>query len=82
MKVTETKKLTGLSQWTLLNLLLLLSTQLFSQPFDLKEKIPFDPATSKGVLSNGLTYYVKSNATPKNRAEMMLVVSGRFGRGR
>lgn len=59
----------------LLNILLLITFQLLAQPFNLKDKIPFDPATSKGVLSNGLTYYVKSNSTPKNRAEMMLVVS-------
>ena len=48
---------------------------LSGQPFQLGDKIPFDPATSRGILKNGLTYYVKSNATPKNRAEMMLVVS-------
>ncbi len=59
----------------LFSLCLLLSNQLFCQPFNLKDKIPFDQTTSKGVLSNGLTYYVKSNSTPKNRAEMMLVVS-------
>ena len=49
--------------------------QLFAQPFKLSDPIPFNPAASKGVLNNGLTYYVKSNSTPKNRAEMMLVVS-------
>ena len=49
--------------------------QLLAQPFKLTDPIPFDPSASKGVLKNGLTYYVKSNATPKNRAEMMLVVS-------
>ncbi len=55
--------------------LVLLIFTLFSQPFQLTDKIPFNPATSKGTLKNGLTYYVKSNSTPKNRAEMMLVVS-------
>ncbi len=49
--------------------------QLVAQPFKLSDPIPFNPATSKGVLKNGLTYYIKSNSTPKNRAEMMLVVS-------
>ena len=48
---------------------------LYAQPFRLSDQIPFNPATSKGVLKNGLTYYVKSNSTPKNRAELMLVVS-------
>ena len=49
--------------------------QLIAQPFKLSELIPFNPSASKGVLKNGMTYYVKSNSTPKNRAEMMLVVS-------
>ena len=53
----------------------LLLFNLFAQPFQLSDKIPFNPATSKGTLKNGLTYYVKSNTTPKNRAELMLVVS-------
>jgi zinc protease len=60
---------------TLSSLLLFAILQLFAQPFRLSDPIPFNPATSKGVLKNGLTYYVKSNSTPKNRAEMMLVVS-------
>jgi len=57
------------------SLFFLVVIQLFAQPFRLSDKIPFSPATSKGVLNNGLTYYIKSNTTPKNRAEMMLVVS-------
>lgn len=42
--------------------------------FDLKSTIPQDPKVSKGVLPNGMTYYVRSNETPKNRAELFLVV--------
>ena len=60
---------------SLIILFLWASFQLLAQPFKLSDPVPFNPATSKGVLSNGLTYYVKSNSTPKNRAEMMLVVS-------
>ena len=60
---------------SLLMLLLWVTLSLFAQPFNLTDQVPFNPATSKGVLKNGLTYYVKSNSTPKNRAEMMLVVS-------
>jgi len=59
----------------LASLLIVAVIHLFAQPFRLSDQIPFNPATSKGVLKNGLTYYVKSNSTPKNRAEMMLVVS-------
>ena len=60
---------------TLTALLIVAVIHLFAQPFRLSDQIPFNPATTKGVLKNGLTYYVKSNSTPKNRAEMMLVVS-------
>lgn len=42
--------------------------------FDLKSTIPQDPKVSKGVLPNGMTYYVRANETPKNRAELFLVV--------
>ena len=47
----------------------------FAQMPDVNSKIPFDPKTDKGVLKNGLIYYVRANHTPKNRAELMLVVS-------
>ena len=55
---------------------LLLSTVLLSAQtnFDLKSAIPQDPKVSKGVLENGMTYYVRSNENPKNRAELFLVV--------
>ena len=60
----------------ILSSLLLLSTILLSAQtnFDLKSTIPQDPKVSKGVLENGMTYYVRSNENPKNRAELFLVV--------
>ncbi len=44
------------------------------QKFNLSDTIPVDPDVSKGVLENGLTYYVRANDEPRNRAELMLVV--------
>jgi zinc protease len=44
------------------------------QNINLRERIPVDPKVSKGVLENGMTYYVRSNSEPQNRAELMLVV--------
>lgn len=44
------------------------------QNFNLDDPIPVDPKVSKGVLDNGMTYYVRSNSEPQNRAELMLVV--------
>ena len=41
---------------------------------NLKEQLPEDPKVSKGVLDNGMTYYVRSNSTPENRADLYLVV--------
>jgi zinc protease len=60
----------------LLSAILLLSTILLSAQtnFDLNSMLPEDPNVSKGVLENGMTYYVRSNETPKNRAELFLVV--------
>lgn len=36
--------------------------------------IPVNPKVKKGVLPNGLTYYIRKNTEPKNRAELRLVV--------
>ena len=44
------------------------------ESFNLKEEIPIDQKVSKGVLKNGLTYYIRANSTPKNRADLYLVV--------
>ncbi|WP_138477564.1 M16 family metallopeptidase [Dyadobacter bucti] len=38
------------------------------------QKIPLDPAVKVGKLKNGVTYYIKKNAEPKNRAELRLAV--------
>ncbi len=57
-------------------LIFILSTFLLqAQPEkDQNSPIPVDPNVSKGVLENGMTYYVRSNDTPENRVELMLVV--------
>ncbi|MDX9882040.1 MAG: insulinase family protein [Prolixibacteraceae bacterium] len=36
--------------------------------------LPVDPKLSTGKLENGMTYYVRANSTPKNRADMFLAV--------
>jgi zinc protease len=59
--------------YTLLIFLLLTSVQLVAQK---NEKIlPIDPNVKMGRLSNGLTYYIRKNQEPKNRAELRLVVN-------
>jgi zinc protease len=37
--------------------------------------IPFDPTVKKGVLKNGLTYYIKRNTKPENKVDLRLVIN-------
>jgi zinc protease len=39
-----------------------------------KQKVPLDPSVKIGKLKNGITYYIKKNVEPKNRAELRLAV--------
>ena len=57
-----------------LGLLLLVSQVAFAQQINLKEKLPMDPAVKVGKLKNGLTYYIRKNVEPKNRAQLRLVI--------
>lgn len=42
---------------------------LWAQQFnDLEREIPFDPQVRKGVLPNGLTYYIRHNEKPEGKA--------------
>ncbi|MEO5674720.1 MAG: insulinase family protein [Chitinophagales bacterium] len=54
---------------------LFLSAFAFSQSVDLAAKIPVSPLVRTGVLSNGMTYYVRENHKPENRAELRLAVN-------
>jgi len=56
----------------LLTLLLIagMSSQLIAQE---KEAIKLDPQVRYGKLDNGLTYYIRANAVPENRAEFYIV---------
>ena len=41
---------------------------------DVNQEIPKDPNVIYGKLDNGMTYYIRHNETPKNRAELTLIV--------
>ncbi len=45
-----------------------------AQSFKLNDKLPMDKNLHYGVLPNGITYYVKHNSEPKDRAYLQLVV--------
>lgn len=42
---------------------------------NLEEKLPIDPNVKVGKLSNGLTYYIRTNKKPENKVELRLVVN-------
>ncbi|MGC9330704.1 MAG: M16 family metallopeptidase [Bacteroidales bacterium] len=52
---------------------LMLSFNMFGQ-YQPNDKIPFNDSVTYGKLDNGLTYYIKSNSKPENRAELTLAV--------
>jgi len=41
----------------------------------LDAELPVDPAVRTGTFANGLTYYIRANHRPENRAELRLVVN-------
>ena len=55
----------------LLNLVLLLTAATLSA--QAPEKLPMDPEVRYGKLDNGLTYYIRHNEQPKQRAEFNVV---------
>jgi zinc protease len=44
-----------------------------AQELDFSKKVPFDPEIRTGKLSNGLTYYIKHNEEPKERASFYFI---------
>ncbi len=55
-------------------LLVLLGVMPLHGQVSLTDSLPFDPDYRVGKLDNGLTYYIKENARPANRAELWLLV--------
>lgn len=54
------------------SLLMVLSASLFAQQPQL-QPLPVDPKVRYGKLDNGLTYYIRHNENPKQRAEFYIV---------
>ena len=44
-------------------------------PLSANAPLPFDPAVTVGVLSNGMRYYIRENHKPEKRAELRLVLN-------
>jgi zinc protease len=56
-------------------LLFLLPISVFSQESKGSDLIPFDTNVKKGVLKNGLTYYIRKNAKPENKVDLRLIIN-------
>jgi zinc protease len=52
-----------------------LDDQINPQSIDLTADLPIDPEVTLGKLENGLTYYIRRNEKPENRAEFWLIVN-------
>ncbi len=59
----------------LISSFLVLFSSGIAQSVNLENKIPFDPNVKIGKLENGLTYYIRENKKPQNRADIRLVVN-------
>jgi len=58
-----------ISKSFIVSLLLIATTALSAQP---AQNVPIDPKVRYGKLPNGLTYYIRANNLPKNRAEFYI----------
>ncbi len=51
------------------------SQSLDNYSFNLDDEIPVQPSITKGKFENGLTFYIRNNKKPENRAQLFLVVN-------
>jgi len=62
----------------LLSIVLIFTTQSFGQNSqileNLENQLPLDSKVKIGKLENGLTYYIRQNQKPENRAELRLII--------
>ena len=52
---------------------IILFIQVLSAQFEASEKLPVDPKVRFGKLQNGMTYYIRHNELPKERADFYIV---------
>jgi len=57
-----------------LSVLLFFPAMMFAQQAEfLKQPVPMDPTVKFGVLENGMTYYIRHNEEPKERASFYII---------
>jgi zinc protease len=64
-----------MKKFSILIILFFLQFTALPQQLKLNDVIPLDKSILKGKLDNGLTYYIKENKKPENRAIFRLVVN-------
>jgi zinc protease len=57
----------------LLSFVTLFTLLFLSAQSNLKQEVPLDPEVRHGVLENGMTYYIRHNQEPKERASFYIV---------
>ena len=55
--------------------ILVLLLAVSAAPVRAQDRIPLDPSITTGTLDNGLSYMIRANDTPENRAELRLVLN-------
>lgn len=58
-----------------LSVLFLFPVSVFAQELKPTDAIPFDQNVKKGVLKNGLTYYIRKNSKPENKVDLRLIIN-------
>lgn len=66
-------KLTLMKKIILVLIQVLFLSGMYAQDLDLTQKVPFDPEIRTGKLENGITYYLKHNEEPKERASFYFI---------
>ena len=69
------KKMKTLFLWIAAFLCMISAAQSGFSQQNLADKLPVDPHVRIGKLSNGMTYYIRQNKKPENKAELRLVVN-------
>ncbi len=59
--------------YSIVFLFLLVAPFAFGQ-LNLSDKLPLSPEIRKGILPNGLTYYIRKNGKPENKVELRLAI--------
>ena len=58
-----------------ISVLFLFTASIFAQDLKPTDLIPFDSNVKKGILKNGMTYYIRKNSKPENKVDLRLMIN-------